>query len=559
VQYDGDRSRLVTVDAASGHMTPLTEFSTAVAWGPARWSPDGTRLAALRFTRGVSFDLVLLSAEGKLLQTLTDDRALEGIPEWDASAPAGVSRLFFTSDRSGIRELYALDLEGAANPRLYLAARVPTGLHEVTVVPDTDSDRASIVAIVAHADGDHLERLDIDRAAWVAAPAPVAEYAQRSADQAPPASLAGQREGGYSPARDLLPTGWSPVLGSVEELGLFLGGATNGVDVIGRHSWYGAAAYGPDGRVMGAASYLYERFARALFIGRLSSTWRLEERVAIGDAELLRLERKRSASAGVAFPWQTFRRTTVIGASLEVEDRHRENVGDLALAVGDPIQTPTLVGGSLGVRFGNTQAGLRSISEQDGIRATASIDYLEAADGEEWRSGWEMSASAYRSFPSWTTAGRPVFAATARIAEERGPAASRLTVGGVGSTAILDGSSANFVVRGYPAGFVAASAVWSAQTEVRFPIARISRGLGALPLYLRGLSGSWFADSAGVARRADQLGSPQLLSTGVELSSDMAFFSAPVRIRTGIGVPLKAVGPVTRGEARFYITAGMSF
>ena len=135
VQYDSDRSRLVTVDIESGKITPLTEFSTAIAWGPARWSPDGTRLAAVRFTRGASFDLVLLSADGRLLQSLTDDRALEGVPEWDASAPRGVQRLFFTSDRTGVRELYGLELEGDANPRLYVMARVATGLHEVAIVP----------------------------------------------------------------------------------------------------------------------------------------------------------------------------------------------------------------------------------------------------------------------------------------------------------------------------------------------------------------------------------------------------------------------------------------
>jgi hypothetical protein len=95
---------------------------------------------------------------------------------------------------------------------------------------------------------------------------------------------------------------------------------------------------------------------------------------------------------------------------------------------------------------------------------------------------------------------------------------------------------------------------------MRLPIARVSRGLGALPLYLRGLSGSWFIDSVGAASRVDGLGSPQLLSTGAEVSSDLTFFSfSQVRIRTGVGVPMKSLGPVSRGEARFYMTVGTSF
>jgi hypothetical protein len=146
------------------------------------------------------------------------------------------------------------------------------------------------------------------------------------------------------------------------------------------------------------------------------------------------------------------------------------------------------------------------------------------------------------------------------VAEQRGPAAARLTAGGLGTTAILDDGGTNFEARGYPAGFIAASALWSARTEWRLPIARVSRGLGAFPLYLRSLSGSWFVDSVGAASRVDRLGAPQLLSTGAELSSDITVFSYfALRIRTGVGVPLKSLGPVSQGEARFYVTAGTAF
>ena len=64
--------------------------------------------------------------------------------------------MFFTSDRTGVRELYALELDGESAPQTaapaplpYLTARVATGLHEVTAIPDTGtSGRTSLVAIV---------------------------------------------------------------------------------------------------------------------------------------------------------------------------------------------------------------------------------------------------------------------------------------------------------------------------------------------------------------------------------------------------------------------------
>lgn len=568
VQYLREQSRLVTVDIESGMATPLTQFAERTQWGPARWSPDGARLAAIRFSRFASLDLVLLSADGRVLQSLTDDRALEGAPEWDVNAPAGIQRLLFTSDRSGVRELYGLEIEGDATLRLYLTARVATGIHDTTVVPVANrsgdaaaSNRTTIVATVTHADGRHLERFEINRDGWVGMVSP--PTTSPAADvEPPPVSEDMLPTKPYRPAGDLIPRGWSPVFATVEELGVFVGGATGGVDVVGRHSWQADGAYGPDGRTVGSASYAYRRFAHAAMFGQFASTWRLEQRIESNAGELLLLERKRSAAFGVVLPWETLRRATFVSTSFQIEDRYREAAGDFSAVSGaDPVvQEPTLVGGRLALGFGNAQAGLRSISVQDGMRMFASIDYLEATDGDRWRSGWELGASVYKSFPSWTMSGRPVFAVTARVAEQRGPAAGRLTAGGLGTSSILEASSSNFEVRGYPPGFVAADSMWSARTEMRLPIARVSRGLGAVPLYLNRFSSSWFVDSVGAAASADQLGSPQLVSTGAELSTDVTVFSfLPIRIRTGVGVPLKSLGPVSSGDARFYVTAGTSF
>ena len=63
-----------------------------------------------------------------------------------------------------------------------------------------------------------------------------------------------------------------------------------------------------------------------------------------------------------------------------------------AVSSADPIQQdPTLVGGGLRLRFGNVQAGLRSISVQDGVGLFAGIDYLKATEGDRWRSGWSWA------------------------------------------------------------------------------------------------------------------------------------------------------------------------
>ena len=321
----------------------------------------------------------------------------------------------------------------------------------------------------------------------------------------------------------------------------------------------GVRARRPDDRIR---ELRYRRFPHAVLFGQVASTWRLEQRIESDDGELLRLERKRSAAVGVVLSVGD----VASNDALQREPRDRgpasRNAGDAgAVSAADPVQQePALVGGGLGLSFGNAQAGLRSISVQDGVRMSASIDYLEATAGDRWRSGWEVAASVYRSFPSWTTAGRPVLAATARIAEQRGPAAGRLTAGGVGATAVLDPGGSDFEVRGYPPGLVAANALWSARTEMRLPIARVSRGLGALPA----LSARPFWIVVHRQRRRGEPGQ----SAGIAATSfhgrragerHRAVLVPFVRIRAGVGVPLKSLGPVSRGDARFYVTAGTSF
>ena len=343
VQYDHDRSRLVTVAVDSGTIAPLTEFSAETRVGT---SPLVTRWHAAR--RGAIHPGGLVRSRAALRggapAVSADGRSgPRGGPEWDASAPAGRSRLFFTSDRTGVRELYGLELDGDGPPRLYLTARVPTGLHEVTVVPARQgsrdaslpgpaSGRTTIVATVTHADGRHLERLEIDRAAWVAAPAPIAEYAQRPGGPDPsPVSPEPTAPRGYSPARDLLPTGWSPVLETMEELGGFCRRmrrmeSMSSAGTAGRGVWRTVPTGGQsDPRATSIAGFLVRTCsARSLRPGGSSSASNP------GTANCCAWSGNGPPPSASSFPGQTLRRRTLLSANLEIEDRHRENRGDAA-------------------------------------------------------------------------------------------------------------------------------------------------------------------------------------------------------------------------------------
>ena len=555
--------------STSGTIAPLTEFSTAIAWGPARWSPDGTRLAAVRFTRGASFDLVLLSADGPLLQSLTDDRALEGVPEWDASAPAGVRRLFFTSDRTRSSRALRPRARRRWQPRLYVTARVATGLHEVAVVPTvrrpasgTDGDRGH-----RHARGWPSSRTPRDRPRRLDSGARARRRIRSTARRSRLAARRGRSTGDHAVlARCATCFRRAGHRSSRRWRGWVCSQAARrvGVDVIGRHAWQGSAAYGPDGRA--------DRIRDATSTTGSGVRSCLVRSPRPGGSSSASNPRPASCCASNAsdprpsascFRGRRSGERRSSAQAFEIEDRHRENAGDrAAMSAADPIQQdPTLVGGGLGLSV-RQHAGGAAVDFGSGRRPHVDVGRLPQGHGRRSLAlglgCGRIRLSIVSIMDDGWTAGAGGDRADRRTTRAGGQPPDRRRRRNDGGSR---GGDPDFEVRGYPAGFVAASALWSARTEMRLPIARVSRGLGALPFYLRGLV--WDRGSSTASgRRAgvDRLGSPQLLSTGAELSSDIALFSfVPIRIRTGVGVPLKSLGPVSRGEARFYVTAGTSF
>ncbi|TNE92041.1 MAG: hypothetical protein EP330_03560 [Deltaproteobacteria bacterium] len=158
---DGSRLWVVTNAAQTNQLEELTVDRRRVAltanddheqYGSPRFSPDGSAVAVSVWEDGRR-DLWLYDPEGKPLRRLTADQAPDRQPRWSADG----RWLYFSSDRSGIPNIYAIEM---ATERLFQVTNVRTGALHPSVSPD-----GTMLAYQQYsADGWDVRILDLDRA-----------------------------------------------------------------------------------------------------------------------------------------------------------------------------------------------------------------------------------------------------------------------------------------------------------------------------------------------------------------------------------------------------------
>ncbi|HEX6558147.1 MAG TPA: hypothetical protein VF021_01765, partial [Longimicrobiales bacterium] len=100
-------NRLMLRDLRTGVARVLVDASPDAQWILPRFSPDGTRIAAQRWTRAHGHDVVIIDLNGRVqweIRTSGTDAA----PTWSADG----HYVLFSSDRTGIDNLYASDGSG---------------------------------------------------------------------------------------------------------------------------------------------------------------------------------------------------------------------------------------------------------------------------------------------------------------------------------------------------------------------------------------------------------------------------------------------------------------
>jgi len=137
----------MTVDRTS---TKLTNNDDHTQYSTPRWSPDGKAVALSVWKEGRR-DLWLHDPEGQPIRRITADSAIDADPVWSADG----EWLYFSSDRSGIPNVYAIDID---EEHLYQVTNVVTGAVKPTVHPSNER-----MAFLQYSEnGWDLRMIDID-------------------------------------------------------------------------------------------------------------------------------------------------------------------------------------------------------------------------------------------------------------------------------------------------------------------------------------------------------------------------------------------------------------
>jgi Tol biopolymer transport system component len=580
VENGGGTNRLIIFRNSERATRVLVDFDPAVQWALPRWSPEGDRIAAGRWTQGGEYDVVVLDTLGRVLTQLTDDRAIDGAPAWSPDE----RYIVFSSDRTGIPNLYAADLS-SGTPTVMQVTNVLGG----ALYPDVSPDGQWIYFSDYHSDGYHISRIAFDPSTWRPLPPLriVSEGAPGSeADGSLHLEVSSQTMNvggphGYSPWQSLLPKFWLP-LGYTGEVDSFIGAASAGSDLLGRHAWFAFLAVDPDSkRWEGEFDYSFAGLGNPILGVEFSRAWDRTFGVIFPDSSRRAGIASEDALALVAtMVRRRFRSTAALTLGVEGVLVRREIVNSPVPGARHPDERDELFGVLGRIGYANYVVPSYAISREDGISVSLAARRRTERDpfriDDQQYDEVSALASAYKSIglPGFT---HHVFAVRGGALIRDGGGLSPTSLGGAPGGVFnalgvqVAGGSQLLPLRGFERGVRRGTRAWSASAEHRIPIALIGRRPSLSPIFIDRLSTSLFVDAgdAWCSEEADALFTScdprnggatgprrALIGAGAEFVIDAALASiAGGRFRLGVGFPVRGPqdGPV------FHVQVGSAF
>ena len=505
----GARLALVTVDGR--RITPITDGGPDEQWAEPRWSPDGQHIAAVRWTRGGTSEIVVIDTTGRIEQTLVRERAVAADPSWSWDGRF----VYFSSDRTGISNLYRAAFSPEAAPStIERVSDTPTGLFE----PQLSPDGRQLLAVTYRADGYHLGLTQLDSLR----PTPAEPIERVSPREPVRVTSHGSRVTKYSPLGSLVPRYWQLLFESaLDSNATRIGAFTSGSDVIERHE-YQALLYVPtdNSGLTGAFAYRNARLGQPVL--DLSGSQERENLRCVVDATqqnvCVGFLRRRIREASLATTFNRVRQRSFaylsIGGGIELRDYSTQPESLLTRI--DSLYQHTLYWprATISMGWSNAQYPQLAVSPEDGMAFAMTtrmrwhgesppIPTPTGPDTVERKANALSviaTTSIYKSVPLPGFAHHVVaLRAAGGWIDSRNP--SYLEVGGVsgGTLEVLPGYNLGegrrtFAVRGFPAAAMIGMRAFTVTGEYRAPLVLPGRGLGLWPAFLDRTSVTLFGD-----------------------------------------------------------------
>ncbi len=550
-------AQLVRVSASGARITPVTtNASIDTAWAEPRWSPLGDRIAATRWTRGGFADVVVLDSAGRVIREITHDRAFDASPSWTPDGRA----LLFSSDRTGVSELYVVSLDAAgAAPRLL--SRATTGVFFPALSPDGRTLAAVRFGVAGFTVG-------IAPAELTGASAPPVD---RGFDPVvmEPVTKSDAPSVKYSPWRSLLPRYWLPLADQNSKGDITLGAITSGVDIVGRHAYQAQALFdlrGDEHAFFGA--YEYRGLGQPVVDASIEQAWDRaglfnNTRMYVGDLR----RRARIYDLSLTMRRPRIRTSSYFSLGGELEQREYSTQPSTLLPRVNPFyrSAPNYWSALASAGWSNAQRPMLSISLEDGVSLGITGRYRWILGDSTYTSPEVIAvANGYKSL-DWSGFAHHVLALRVAGGYAGGTAPSAFSIGGTSGELVMvipgvsTGRRRTFFVRGFQPGARSGARAVAANLEYRAPLIAPNRGLGLWPAFLGKTSLALFGDAAAASDKSLSA-KTWIASAGAELALDAALqYDIPYRIRLGVAAPVVNNAFYTPANVSVYLLFGSSF
>lgn len=552
------------------------------AYTEPRWSPDGTRLVAIRALRGGTQQVVLLDTLGRVTDVVSSARGISSVPTFTADG----ARVLWAGDRTGSLQLEVADARDGAGATVRTLTRSLTGIGSPSVSPRGDR----VAALEYTLEGLQLVVLPMhegyvftpsDRMPGTVPYAAVSRAEPVVPDSAPSTP--------YRAWRQLVPRWWMPIVSEGSDGASTYGLSSSSSDIRRRHAWSAQLTRHPRlGETEGNAAWRFSALPR---VGSWqpvadASGAQLWDRFALFDsarAEVGTLQRRSQfASLALTLSRPRIRASSSVSFGAQVEQRDYSTTPAPLLGGLDPVfargtRYPSVFASG---SYSNTMRAGRAISLEDGVSVSGAVQRRWREDRPE-QASWRTTGvvRGYKAF-DWGGFARHALALRASGGVTDRNAATELSLGGTSGTRVellpgvlLGDPSRLFPVRGFAPGVQRGSRAVSTSVEYRAPLAMPTRGVGLVPLFLDRVSMVAFADAGRAwcdaavrtSAQATVLCLPSgvrdgwIASAGAELSLDLGVqWDAPYRVRLGWAQPVVRPVDIARGGTVFF-TLGASF